>query len=433
MRYSTDTRTLRPGETYVAIRGERFDGHDFIAEAIRKGARGVVVERPVATPCHVAVTLVDNAERFLALEAHKKLLACGPAVVAITGSVGKTSTRNAITKVLRGQFPVLSTTGNLNTVLGISLTLLNNDFDRSTKVVLEMGASQSGDIAELCGYFPPDVSVVTNVYGVHLESFGTIARVARTKAEIVGALTGSGVACLNADDPHVSAMEKMHTGRTVRYGTRAACDIGPNHITATLPLLGDHAIYLALAAFSVGHVLGMSRAAINARLGLLQPEKGRLSKLPGRSGCTLIDDTYNASPATTLSALRVLSREPAQRRIAYLGDMLELGSESAAEHLRIIRAASRTTDRLVLVGQCMAEAHGMLPPAVRRAIVVFSSAHEAVEALRSGHPAVPGPADAFLVKGSQGVRMERISRALLDEDTDPTTVLCRQSESWQAI
>ncbi len=392
-----------------------------------------MAERPVVAPAHVEVTQVPDSEQFLAGMARKKLLAANPCVIAITGSVGKTSTRNAIATVLRGRFDVLSTTGNLNTVLGISLTLLNGKFDRETKVVLEMGACRPGDIAGLCGYFPPKVAVVTNVCGVHLETFGTIEGVARTKSEIVRALGADGTACLNGDDPRVRAMESLNAGQTVRYGTGAHCDVVPGLITQDIPLLGDHVIYLVLAAFAAGYTQGMPRDEINERLAMMRPEKGRLSRLEGICGCTLIDDSYNASPVAMRTALGVLQRQPADRRIAYLGDMLELGEASLAEHKKVLRDAVGVADIIVVVGKHMAAARASLPDADQRAIVVFASSTEAADALRAGDPVSPGEGDAVLVKGSQGMRMEHVSRVLLHDSIAPESVLCRQTESWRQI
>ena len=426
MRYSTDTRTIRPGETFVAIEGERFDGHAFIDQALTKGASQLVVEKSISVPAHVPVIQVESSEQFLADEAHNKLLRIGPDVVAITGSVGKTSTKNAITTVLKEQFPVLSTSGNLNTVLGVSLTILNGDFDASTKVVLEMGACRRGDIAELCRYFPPNVSVVTNVHGVHLETFGSIEGVVQGKSEIVQALKKDGIACLNSDDERVSTMVDGNPGRTLWYGTSETAEISPSLIYEPLPILGNHAIYLALAAFAVGHALEMPHDVIRKGLSSLRPEKGRLSKLMGISRSVLIDDTYNASPVATLNAIALLESQNADRRIAYLGDMLELGPDSQTHHKEIIRRALEVADEVVLVGPHMKSAMKLVPH--QSGLTSFDSALQAVDALpefTSG--------DVILVKGSQGVRMEHISRALLHPDVNPEEALCRQTQSWREI
>ena len=435
MQYSKDTRSLRPGEYYVAIKGLKFDGHDFVLDAIRKGAAGVVVERDVDlgdAADSVDVIRVDNSEKYLAEQALLKLRTIKPAVIAITGSIGKTNTKNAIATVLKQQYPVLSTQGNLNTVLGVALTILNAAFDAETKLVLEMGASNKGDIAELCTYFPPGISVVTNVHGVHLSSFGSIDVIAQTKGEIVEALTSEGVACLNYDDPRVRAMAALHEGRTIFYGNDEKSDVTPDAIGVTLPLLGDHAVYIAMAAYAVGRALGMPDAVINAGLSALKPEKGRLFKLPGVAGMTLIDDSYNASPASTEAALAVMRQQAGSRYIAFLGDMLELGDEALEAHARIIRVAVNAADQVILTGDFMTAAAATLPEAVRARLALYPSSADIAEGIAAGQIYTPAQGDVVLVKGSQGVRMERISRVLLRPDIAPEAVLPRQSVSWLA-
>ena len=417
----------------MAIKGLKFDGHDFVLDAIRKGAAGVVVERDVdlgEAANTVDVIRVDNSEKYLAEQALLKLKTINPVVIAITGSIGKTNTKNAITTVLKQQYPVLSTQGNLNTVLGVALTILNAEFGAETKLVLEMGASNKGDIAELCAYFPPDISVVTNVHGVHLSSFGSIEVIAQTKGEIVDALTREGVACLNYDDPRVRDMASLHGGRTIFYGKDEQSDIRPDAIGVVLPLLGDHAVYIALAAYAVGRALGMPDAVINRGLSALKPEKGRLFKLPGIAGMTLIDDSYNASPASTEAALAVMRQQAGSRYIAFLGDMLELGDEALDAHTRIIRAAVNAADHVILTGDLMAAAAATLPEAVRERLVLYPTSADIAEGIVAEQIYKPAQGDVVLVKGSQGGRMERISKVLLRPDIAPEEVLPRQSVSW---
>ena len=428
MAYSNDTRTLRPGDIYVAIRGERHDGHAFVDEAIRRGASGIVADRPVTACGLVPVQIVDDVPSHLAAEAAAKLSAVRPDVVAVTGSVGKTTTKQAIAAVLGQTYPVVSTPGNMNTPLGISLALLNGDITANTKVVLEMGATRRGDIAELCGMFPPTVSVVTNVHGVHLSSFGSLEAVAKTKAEIIGALPPTGVACLNGDAPLVRAMARFHAGRVLLYGREVGCDIRPEHITATLPLRGDHAIYVATAALAVARAVGMDDAAGNEGLSQLEPPKGRLRMLPGLAGTMLLDDTYNASPASLHVAFAFLRRMEARRRIAFLGDMLELGDDEPRAHQDAVNGAVRTADCVILVGPRMGRVYRTRIPSA--AVVHVPTSTDAAAAVGSADFYVPRPGDAVLVKGSQGMRMERVSRALLREDIDPASVLVRQSAAW---
>ncbi|MDT0630275.1 UDP-N-acetylmuramoyl-tripeptide--D-alanyl-D-alanine ligase [Rubrivirga sp. S365] len=430
--YSTDTRTLQPGDTYVAIRGERFDGHDFVPQAVAGGAAAVVVERDVDVPEGVEVVRVESALDHLTSLAHQKMAESGAAVVGITGSVGKTTTKNAAIAVLRERFEVVAAEGNLNTPLGLALTVLNRTFAADSVAVLEMGARIPGDIAELCRLFPPTVSVVTAVQGVHLETLGSLEGVAREKGAIVRALGPEGTAVLNADDARVRAMADGLAARVLLYGAAPDADVGPDIVTATLPLLGEHALSTALAAAAVGRALGLDDAAINRGLAQIQPEKGRLVRLPGRGGSTIIDDTYNASPGATRSALGVLRDLDATRHVALLGDMLELGADEVEQHVVVLDAAREHADLVVAVGEIMGRAAELLNSAgPGGAVLTFATSTDLADALRAGRPFAPGAGDAVLVKGSQGARMERVAAALLDPDVDPADVLARQSVSWQ--
>jgi UDP-N-acetylmuramoyl-tripeptide--D-alanyl-D-alanine ligase len=433
MPYSIDTRTLQPGDVYVAIRGETHDGHSFIPQAVANGAAGVVVERDVKVPEWVERVRVESTLGYLIEQATAKVRRLKPDIVAITGSMGKTTTRTAVVAVLREAFPVVSSEGNKNTPLGLSLLLLNSDVTPETKLVLEMGARLEGDIRELCGYFPPIVSVVTNVRGVHLETFGSIDGVQREKSELVRALGEDGTACLNGDDPRVRAMAEVNRGRTITYGTGDGCDVRPDRITATLPVLGDPGLYTALAAMGVGLALGMTDEAINRGLAKMEPEKGRLSRLRGRHDSVLIDDTYNASPDATLAALRVLLTQEGARYVVFLGDMLELGATEVEEHARVLAEAVDAVDAVHAVGPLMARAAAALPPPQRDRLALHEASSALAEALRQGHVYEPQAGDVILVKGSQGTRMERVSEALLHPDVDPAAVLPRQTEAWKQI
>ena len=433
MTFSTDTRTLQPGDIYVAIRGEVYDGHDFIPQAIEKGAAGVVTEVDIEAPESVEVIRVENTLDYLIRQASEKVRLHGPDIVAITGSVGKTSTKTAVQAVLTEAFNVVASEGNKNTPLGLSLTLLNADFDSETKLVLEMGARLKGDIKEICSHFPPTVSIVTNVKGVHVETFESIEGVQLEKSEIVRALDANGTACLNGDDSRVRAMSDLHSGKTLMYGIDEGCDIRPEHIITELPILGEHAIYTALAAAAAGRALGMSFEAVNRGLANIQAEKGRLARLRGRNNSVLIDDTYNASPEATLAALDVLVGLEGMRHIAFLGDMLELGDTEVEEHARVLAAAVKYFDAVHAVGPIMALAAGTLPAEQQARITFHPTSSGLADALWEGHVYEPQSGDVILVKGSQGTRMERISEALLHPDVNPEDVLPRQSESWKQI
>ena len=433
MPYSTDTRTIQPGDVYVAIRGETHDGHRFVPDAIDKGAAGVVVEEPVDAPDGVEVVVTPSSVDWLVERASAKVRDLGCETVAITGSVGKTTARTAIASVLRQRRDVVASTGNLNTPLGLSLLLLNADLTPETVLVLEMGARLPGDIAELCRAFPPTVGVVTAVRGVHLETLESLDGVEREKSSIVRALPATGTAVLNGDDERTRRMADVTPATAVLYGTSDGCDVTPADLTADLPILGDHAVYTAMLATAVGRALDLDGAAITRGLEAIEPEKGRLRKLAGVGGSTLVDDTYNASPDAVLSALGVLAELPGGRRTAFLGDMLELGEAEIEEHVRVLEAAARAADRVVAVGPLMAQATARLADAGRQCVDVHATAAEAAEAVRVGTLGPFGAGDVLLVKGSQGTRMERVSEALLSPDLDPADVLPRQTPQWKAI
>lgn len=433
-KYSIDTRTLEPGEHYVAIRGERYDGHRFVPEALEKGAGGLVVsERPEGVPDGVPVTIVEDTERYLAEQARDRLQAWNTDVVAVTGSVGKTTTRAALTTVLQEAFPVVAPQGNLNTVLGLALTVLNHLTAPEQKLVAEMGAYQRGSIARLCSYYRPTIAIVTTVQPVHLERMGTLENIQLAKQELVEAVPEDGVACLNIDDPRVRAMADACRGRVLFYGTAPDADVRPDRLTAKVPLLGSFATHTALSVFAAGLSLGMREEAINAGIAKLRPERGRLHRLPGRSGCTLIDDTYNAAQASTTAALDVLADQPASRRLAFLGDMLELGSEEESAHRAVVAKAHAVADLVVLVGERMARAAAALGIEHDGKVRLFASSKDVVAELEEGDLYVPAEGDVILAKGSAGTRMERIMAALLHEGTDPRDVLVRHSPGWLQI
>ncbi len=441
IRYSTDTRTIRPGDTYVAVRGELHDGHDFVSAAIEGGASAVVVDERalgagLVVPAGVECTVVDDTVAHLCGLAHAKLAGTGAAVVAITGSVGKTTAKTAIVAVLRESFPVVCAEGNLNTPLGLSLMVLNVDIGPDTKVVMEMGARLPGDLAELTALFPPTVSVVVNVRGVHLETLGSIEAIEQEKGELVAALGPGGTAVLNSSDDRVRNMARRTEARIVLYGLAVDADVGPDAVTVELPMLGAHAVATATAAVAVGRAFGMDDELINRGLTQIVPERGRLARLRGRNDSVLIDDTYNASPESTFAALGVLADLPATRRVAFLGDMLELGPDEVAQHAEVLDRAVAVADRVIAVGPRMALALQRLRvdrPDDERLVGVhwFESSSDVVEALVRAELAGPGAGDVILVKGSQGIRMERVSEVLLHPELDAVETLARQTLAWK--
>jgi UDP-N-acetylmuramoyl-tripeptide--D-alanyl-D-alanine ligase len=273
--------------------------------------------------------------------------------------------------------------------------------------------------------------MVVNVQPVHLETMGTIENIARAKGEMVECLSPTGIACLNYDDPRVRAMAERCKGRVLFYGSDPAADIRPERITADIPLLGSYRTQLALAAFSVGSCFDMPDEQMNRALARLRTEKGRLVRLPGIHGTTVIDDTYNASLSSSLVALEVLANHAAARRVAFLGDMLELGSEEAAAHRIVLERALEVADQVVLVGPRFAQAAHGFEHRLSHRLTLFPDSPAAVEALRGGTPYAAGNGDVLLVKGSAGIRMERVAAHFLSPELDPLAVLVRQSAEWR--
>jgi UDP-N-acetylmuramoyl-tripeptide--D-alanyl-D-alanine ligase len=431
-----DSRGALRGALFVALPGERVDGHDFVLDAVGHGARGALVrnnwEAPGGLPSDVALIRVEDP--LAALQDLAKWW-CGQnhaQVIAVTGSVGKTSTKEVIASVLSTRYNTLKSAGNLNNEIGLPLTMLRLEPEHQ-KAVVEMGAGYAlGELSLLCDIAHPQIAVVTNVGPVHLERLGTIENIALNKSEIVRALPKDGTAILNGDDPRVRAMAEVTEADVQFYGLDAE-----NHIRATdivshglkgvhftlhvaptgqqwpvrLPLLGRHSVHTALAAAGAAHAAGMSWEQIVAALQGLDAQV-RLLVVPGYNGTTLIDDTYNAAPESTIAALNLLG-EMTGRHIAVLGDMLELGSYTEVGHLKVARRASVVANRLVVVGSLgrligeEALRAGMKPEWVFFAV----DNAQVVDYLKR----VLKPGDHVLVKGSRGLHMEEIVEGLRAE------------------
>lgn len=433
-RYSIDTRTLQTGDIFVAIRGEKFDGHDFLDIAVNKGATRLIVDRAdiknIAFPPTIRVELVPDCQEFLSQEAMKRLNSLQTQVISVTGSVGKTTTKRAIVEVLDRNFDVVTPTGNLNTLLGVSLAVLNKVTRPKQKFVAEVGAYQRGDISKLCKWIKPSVAVITNVQAVHLERMGSLENIASAKGELVEALDARGIACLNLDDPRVSEMRFRCNGLTIFYGHNSSADINPSRIKVEIPLLGGYRTATAMAAFAVGVALGLNDKTINEGLSRIRPEKGRLNQLRGRNGAVIIDDTYNASLSSSLEALEVLRRWPASRKIVILGDMLELGETEEASHLNVVVSALKIADIAIFIGSRMERAIYQCPQVNGVPRACFSNQSEALASLEQIF--TPKDGDVILIKGSAGMRLENIVETLLAPDLEPGGVLVRQEKSWKA-
>jgi UDP-N-acetylmuramoyl-tripeptide--D-alanyl-D-alanine ligase len=422
---SIDSRTLAPGEVFVAIAGPRFDGHDFLADAARRGAAFALVHKDVAAPEGLELVRVVDTTRALADLARHGRQAAGVPVVGITGSAGKTTTKEMAAAMLATRGPVLKTEGNLNNQYGLPLTLLRLAPEH-TAAVLEMGMSAAGELRALTDVARPDVAVITNVAPVHLEFFDSVDAIAAAKAEILEGLPSSGTAVLNGDDERLRRIGAARRGRTLWFGRDRAFDVsaeawkgtafgqrfllwvGGRSLDVALPLAGLHALSNFLAAAAAAYALGIEAEAMAEAALVMRParHRGEVSRLA--RGVTLLDDCYNSNPVAVEAAVATLGMAGARRRVAVLGDMLELGPQAAALHRA---TGERIADRLdVLIGVGPLSVH-FLEGAARggAALAHFSDAAGAAAAV-SG---LVRPGDAVLVKGSRGVRLEAVVEALV--------------------
>ena len=425
---SIDTRTLRPGELFFAIAGPRFDGHEFLAEAAGRGAAGAVVHRDAAAPPGFPTVRVADTSRALSdLAGHVRRAAPLP-VVAITGSVGKTTTKDMAAELLATRGPVLKTEGNLNNRYGVPLTLLRLA-EEHTAAVLELGMSAPGELSALAAIARPDVAVITRVAPVHLEFFPSVEAIAEAKAELLDGLREDGVAVLNADDPLVRRAAEAREVRVVWFGRDRRADVsaerwrgtafgmrfdlrvGGRTVDVALPLAGPHFVEDFLGAAAVAHVLGVEPEAMAEAALRVRParHRGEVRRLGG--GVTLLDDCYNSSPPALAAALVALSLAAGRRRVAVLGDMLELGPSAPTLHREQGAALPDRADVVVGVGALAREilegarAAGLPPERLHH----FPDAARAAAAV----PALVEPGDAVLVKGSRGIRLEAVVDALV--------------------
>lgn len=435
-RIATDTRTLLGGELFVALRGEHHDANRFAAEAAERGARGVLVASEPGTPLGDAVTVLEAPDGLRALQDlgawHRRRHA--PCVVGLTGSNGKTTTKEMLAAVLGasvGAAGVLKTQGNLNNLVGVPLTLLEL-CGHERYAVVEMGMNAPGEIWRLAEIADPDVGLITNVGPAHLEGLGSIEGVQRAKGELFARMRRDATAVANADDPLVAALADGFPGPVVRFGAGTGItaervridDIGvpcfelrirDTTAEVTLKIPGRHNVQNALAAAAVADSLGIGIEVVAAGLAVAESvgDRMRIERLP--NGAVVLNDSYNANPASMAVALDSLARLPlgaAGRRIAVLGDMLELGSGSAEHHRALGRAAAAAGLTALFVygdyaSDSAAGATGGLPAS---AIHAAKSHAEIAAALRQ----MARAGDWILVKGSRGQRMEEVVRLLME-------------------
>ena len=430
--FNIDSRLSRPGELFFAIVAGR-NGHDFVPDAFAKGARGAVISQDISpVDSRFALLRVDDTVAALQALARSVLADGNPTVIGITGSIGKTTTKEFTAELLSTCFKVLKSEGNFNNYLGLALSLLRLEKDQRA-AVLEMGTSGPGEIRALTRIAPPDVAIITNINPVHLEFFHSLEAIAMAKKEILDGAKPGAAAVLNGDDPLVQKIRRHWIGRAITFGLTPACDVrasavhklGIDGMVFELHLAGQakqvHAPFLyeeylcnLLAAVGACHALSLPFESIVEGI-------PRLALLPGRGapvrlgrGILLVDDSYNSSPRALEAALKGLAPLPAGRRVAVLGDMLEIGPEEEKMHRRAGRqVAGNRWDLLIAVGPLArlmaegAEAAGL--PAARAA--TFSTSEEAA----AGISALIQEGDLILVKGSRGMRMERVVQRLKDE------------------
>jgi UDP-N-acetylmuramoyl-tripeptide--D-alanyl-D-alanine ligase len=429
-----DSRAIAAGDTFVAIRGERLDGHQFVLGAVAAGAAAVVVDDPRITPDGAIVIRVPDTTAALQAIARHVRRASGSKVVAITGSAGKTTTKEVCAELLAARYRVFRNKGNLNNHIGLPLSLLELRNVPEIAVV-ELGMNHPGEIRTLVGIAEPDVRVWTNVGDAHIGFFESAEAIADAKAEILDNASAGQVLVANADDARVMARARQFTGRLITFGVETPSDVratnvdlaGVDGVRADVttpagafrlhaPLLGLGNLANILAAIAVALTFDVSLPAIQQRISTLRPayHRGEVWRLPG--GLTLIDDSYNSSPSALKRSLEVVgAARGSARKVAVLGEMLELGDHAAGLHADCGRAAYHAgLDLFVAVGGEPARvlgdaaiAAGMAPAAV---VVVGDRAAaetEAVARLR--------PGDLVLVKGSRGIGLDAVVERLKAE------------------
>lgn len=420
---STDSRSLRTGELFVALCGDNFDGHDYLADVAGQGAVAALVSQPLPTPLP-QLCVADTERAFGLLGAYNRSLYSGP-LVAITGSSGKTTVKNMLSAVLSRAGQTMATQGNYNNEIGVPKTLLQLSPSVEYAVV-EMGAARRGDIAWLCELGRPTVALLLNAMPAHLEGFGSVEDVAAAKGEIFDGLQAGDCAVLNADQPWAAQWRKRAGAARVldfaleRAAAVSASGITPRGVegvsfTASTPageiairlaLPGRHNVANALAAIAVGLACGLSLPVIRDGLEALAPVAGRLFVRPGTSGCTVIDDCYNANPGSVRAAIDTLAACSGQRTLL-LGAMRELGTASEELHREMgVYAAAAGLDGFWGVG-----------PELEEAVAAFGSKGRFFDSKTAALEALPGAFsadDTVLIKGSRSAGMEALVNVLLD-------------------
>jgi UDP-N-acetylmuramoyl-tripeptide--D-alanyl-D-alanine ligase len=438
-----DSRSARPGDAFVALPGEHHDGHEFVADVLARGASAALITRPLGEVeglCEAAMSVgavvIEVADALRAVQdlASWQRGRLSATVVGVTGSTGKTTTKDLLTSVLARRRRTVATTGNRNNELGAPLTILEADADTEVLVV-EMAMRGLGQIARLAEITRPAIGLVTNVGQSHIEVVGSQEAIAEAKGELVAALPADGVAVLNADDARTRELAERTRARVTRYGMSAEADVRAEHVTldemshpsfdllvgdecvaVTLPTPGRHNVYNALAAAAVAVELGIGLGDIAEGLSAARVTDMRMQTFVTASGVTVVNDAYNANPTSMRAAVDTLAAMKTEgRRIAALGDMAELGSYTDLAHFRIGEHVARSgIDRLVTVGERAtriaegARAAGMPVAAVAALPNVQNAGSLLAGEVRGG--------DVVLVKASRVMGLERLVEGLVSPD-----------------
>jgi len=422
----TDSRKVKPGCLFIAIKGDRFDGHDFIGRAFAEGAAAVICERVTGEGAK-EIIVKDTRRALLDLAAYYRRLFAIP-VIGITGSVGKTTTKEMTAAVLSCRFKTLKNEGNLNNEIGLPTTVFNLD-DSYEAAVIEMGMSGLGEISKLSRTARPTIGIITNIGVSHIEKLGSRENILRAKTEIFDGMDEDAPLVFNGDDDLLYNLKKrnhpvFYFGVYNKYcrfkayeieqdknRTVFTLDYGSAEQRISLPVAGTHYIYNALAAFGAGFLLGIAPAEAAEALSAYKPS-GMRQRVTGIGGITFIEDCYNSSPDSLSAALDVLRDTDAERRIAVLGDMLELGGITAAEHSRAgERAAESGVDILLTYGEKSKHTAASAAQAGVRTVLPFHDKEALAEQLLS----LMKKGDAVLFKASRGMKLEEVIQKVYKE------------------
>lgn len=451
--FAFDSRRLEDGELFLAVKTTTGDGHDYIGAALEKGAAGILCEDFDTIPANgyqATTVVVPDVEKALSDYAAYVLNKYHPIVIGVTGSSGKTTTKEAIALVLSEKYRVFKNQGSFNGRYGLPIALGKLEPDHQI-AVLEMASDAFGEIRALTHLAKPQVGVITTINRTHLSVMGSLNNIAAEKGSLIEALPFNGSAILNADDPRVAAMVPRTQARILTYGLKRGADVRVTDLKVSSqglefvlhyedqsypgfsPLIGRHHIYPVLAAVTTGLVFGLSPETSLAALSQMPRIPGRMNILAGKKGTTLIDDSFNASPEATMAALDTLAELPGANKVAILGDMSDLGGIEEEAHRQIGEYAATRVRRLVTKGDASQEiaaaALEHLAGLGQHAVhVTFTSADAAaaVEDLLS-------PDTVILIKGGISTRMERVVKALLADPKQDQSELVRQEPGWEKV